>query len=106
MRAVVFAYHDVGYVCLQELLRSGAEIAAVITHTDAPGEEIWFRSVRQLAETHALPVFAPENVNTPEWIARISAWQPDLLFSFYYRKILARTILAIPKSGALNLHGS
>jgi methionyl-tRNA formyltransferase len=106
MRSVVFAYHDIGYVCVQELLRSGATVAAVFTHADDPREEIWFRSVRALAEAHGLPVFAPDTVNTPEWIARIAALQPDFLFSFYYRKILCREILDTARSGALNLHGS
>jgi len=106
MRAVVFAYHDMGYMCLQELLRSGATVAAVFTHQDDPREEIWFRSVRALAEAHGLPVFAPDSVNTPDWIARIAGWQPDFLFSFYYRKILCQEILVIPRFGALNLHGS
>ena len=106
MRSVVFAYHDIGYVALQELLRAGADVAAVITHDDDPREEIWFRSVRQLAARHGCPVFAPDSVNTPEWIARVRAWQPDFLFSFYYRKLLAKAVLAIPTRGALNLHGS
>lgn len=106
MRSVVFAYHDIGYACLQELLSGGAEVAGVITHTDDANEEIWFRSVRQLAETHGLPVFAPDTIKTPEWIERIAAWQPDFLFSFYYRKILPREILALPGRGAFNLHGS
>jgi methionyl-tRNA formyltransferase len=106
MRSVVFAYHDVGYVSLQELLRAGADVAAVITHEDDPTEELWFRSVRGLAEAHHLPVFTPPTVKTPEWIARIAAWQPDFVFSFYYRKILPKEILAVPPRGALNLHGS
>lgn len=106
MRAVVFAYHDIGYVSLQELLRAGAEVAAVITHEDDPNEEQWFRSVRELAEAQHLPVFTPPTVNAPEWIARIAAWQPDFVFSFYYRKILPKEILALPRRGALNLHGS
>ena len=106
MRSVVFAYHDIGYVCLQELLRSGATVVAVFTHDDDPREEIWFRSVRELAEARGLPVFAPDSVNTPEWIDRIGSWQPDFLFSFYYRKILCKEILGLAKRGALNLHGS
>jgi methionyl-tRNA formyltransferase len=106
MRSVVFAYHDVGYVCLQELLRAGDQVAAVLTHADDPGEDVWFRSVRQLAEAHAVPVFTPESVNTLDWIERIGGWRPDFLFSFYYRKILSEQILAIPRLGALNLHGS
>ncbi len=106
MRSVVFAYHDVGYVCLQELLRSGDEVVAVVTHDDAPDEEVWFRSVRQLAEARGVPAYAPDTVNTPAWIERLRAWQPDFLFSFYYRKLLCADILAIPRYGALNLHGS
>ncbi|MBP1685165.1 MAG: formyl transferase [Deltaproteobacteria bacterium] len=106
MRSVVFAYHDIGYVCLRELLDAGASVAAVITHDDDPGEAIWFRSVRQLAEAHGLPVFAPDTVNTSEWVARIAGWKPDFLFSFYFRKLLSNDILALPARGALNLHGS
>lgn len=106
MRCVVFAYQDVGYVCLRELLRAGADVAAVITHDDDPNEAIWFRSVRQLAEEHGLPVFAPPNVNAPEWIERLRDYAPDFLFSFYYRKILGAELLRLPKRGALNLHGS
>ena len=106
MRCVVFAYHDIGYVCLQELLRAGAEVAAVFTHDDDPDEQIWFRSVRQLAEAHQIPVFAPASVSTPEWIARITASQPDFIFSFYYRKLLSNEVLAAARRGALNLHGS
>jgi len=106
MRCVVFAYHDIGYVCLQELLRAGADVIAVFTHDDDPGEQIWFRSVRQLAEAHQIPVFAPASVNTPEWIARITASQPDFIFSFYYRKLLSNEVLAAARRGALNLHGS
>jgi methionyl-tRNA formyltransferase len=106
MRSVVFAYHDIGYVALEELLRAGATVAAVITHDDDPGETIWFRSVRHLAEGYGLPVYAPHTVNTPEWVERIRGWEPDFLFSFYYRKLLSSDVLALARRGALNLHGS
>jgi len=106
MRSLVFAYHDIGYVCLRELLHAGATVPAVITHEDDLNEEIWFRSVRQLAESHGIPVFAPETVHTPEWVARLASWQPDMLFSFYYRKLLSKDVLALAPRGALNLHGS
>ena len=40
---VLFAYSEVGSVCLEELLKDGANVAAVYTHEDDPNEEIWFR---------------------------------------------------------------
>ena len=40
MKAVVFAYHDMGCAGIQSLLDSGYEIAAIFTHPDNPGETI------------------------------------------------------------------
>ena len=106
MRAVIFAYHNVGHRCLSVLLAHGVEVALVVTHRDNPAERIWFESVRALAQLHGLPVATPDDPNTPEFIARIAALEPDLLFSFYYRQMLAAELLAIPTRGALNMHGS
>ncbi|HEX5421848.1 MAG TPA: formyltransferase family protein, partial [Gammaproteobacteria bacterium] len=106
MRAIVLAYHDMGCTGIEALLAHGFEIAAVITHADAGNEQIWFRSVAELAARRKLPVFAPEDVNHPLWLAKIRALEPDILFSLYYRKLLSKELLAIPPRGCLNLHGS
>jgi methionyl-tRNA formyltransferase len=106
MRSVVFAYQDVGYVCLEVLLALGADVVAVFTHDDDPAEHIWFRSVRGLAERHALPVFAPERLDSNEWLARLRGWDPDFIFSFYYRRLLPAAVLGTARRGAFNLHGS
>ena len=49
MKAVVLAYHNIGCVGLEALLRHGFDVQAVFTHKDAPGERIWFNSVAELA---------------------------------------------------------
>ena len=104
--AVVFAYHNVGCRCLSVLLAHGVEVVLVVTHRDNPKETIWFDSVAELAALHGIPVITPDNPNTPEVIAQIRALQADFFFSFYYREMLKRELLEIPKSGALNMHGS
>jgi methionyl-tRNA formyltransferase len=103
---VVFAYHDVGYACLDVLIRRGGRIAAVFTHDDNPNESIFFRSVARLAREHGITVHTPENINAPEWVARIRALQPELIFSFYYRNMICQAILDLPRLGAVNMHGS
>ncbi len=103
---MVFAYHDVGYDCLDLLIRRGERIVAVFTHEDNPQEEIWFKSVADLAARHHLPVHRPTSVNTPDWIARIRALQPAVIFSFYYRNLICQEILDLPPLGAFNMHGS
>jgi len=103
---LVFAYHDVGYECLDALIQNDENIVAVITHKDNPEEEIWFRSVAGLAKKYGIPVYTPETVNTPSWIEQIRTWEPDLIFSFYYRNMLGEEVLRIPQLGAFNMHGS
>ena len=105
-RAVVFAYSEVGVRCVRALLAQGIEIPLLFTHADDPGEHQWFGSVRQLAEAHDLKVVAPDTPNTPEWIAAGRAASPDFLFSFYYRYMLDKAWLKVPRRGALNMHGS
>ena len=105
-RVVVFGYHDMGVACLQELLDQGVNLVGVVTHADDPAEAIWFGSVATLARANAIPVLTPEDPNVPGVVEEIRALRPDLLFSFYYRRLLAPAILALPRLAAVNLHGS
>jgi len=104
MKLLVFAYHDIGYECLKVLIEGGEEIVAVVTHADDPNEEVWFRSVADLAESHALPVYTPSNPSAPGFVERMRSLAPDLLFSFYYRRLLSRELLGVSKLGGINLH--
>jgi methionyl-tRNA formyltransferase len=106
MRAVVCAYGEIGAASLEALLELGVDVPLVVTHEDAPGERIWFRSVRDLAEGAGVRAIAPSDVNAPEPLAQIAEAAPDFLFSFYFRSMLKRPALALAKRGALNLHGS
>ncbi|WP_434524571.1 bifunctional UDP-4-amino-4-deoxy-L-arabinose formyltransferase/UDP-glucuronic acid oxidase ArnA [Photorhabdus asymbiotica] len=106
MKAIVFAYHDIGCVGINALIKAGFDIQAVFTHTDDPTENHFFSSVARLSADLELPVFAPENVNHPLWIERIRELKPDVIFSFYYRNMLSEDILSLASLGAFNLHGS
>jgi methionyl-tRNA formyltransferase len=106
VRTVVFGYHEIGYVCLEELIAFGAKIDCLFTHEDDPGEEVWFRRPAFLAEKHGIPVYTPDNLKGGNWAELIRGFSPDIVFSFYYRKMIPPEILEIPRIGALNLHGS
>ena len=104
-KLIVCAYHNVGYRCIGELLRQGAEIALIFTHEDSPTEQIWFSSVRELAEKNGIP-YLTTDISLPENVEKVRAIAPDFIFSFYYRNMISSEVLAIPTRGALNLHGS
>ncbi|MDE2129380.1 MAG: formyltransferase [Betaproteobacteria bacterium] len=106
MRAVVFAYHNVGARALRTLLAGGMQIELVLTHPDDPGETIWFESVAAVAAEHGIPVALVDLSVPPELQARVAAIHPDYLFSFYFRRMLPPALLATARIAALNMHGS
>ncbi len=105
-RAVVFAYHDVGVRGLEVLRAAGVDIPLLATHEDDPRETVWFGSVAARARLYGIPVVTPADPNARETVESVRAAAPDLLFSFYYRRMLGAELLALPRRGAYNLHGS
>lgn len=106
MRLAVFAYHDIGYECLKLLIDWKEETVALVTHEDDPEEKSWFRSVAELGRRHGLAVYSPSNPNAPAFVDLVRRLEPDLILSFYYRLLLSKELLAIPRLGGINLHGS
>jgi len=105
-RILFFGYSEVVYECLELLLARGDNVVALITHEDDPHEKIWFRTPALAAREHGVTVRTPASVNTPEWIEKIAGLRPDLILSVYYRNIICSPILALPRLGAFNMHGS
>jgi methionyl-tRNA formyltransferase len=105
-RIVVFAYSLVGHSCLKALIEAGENIVGVFTHPDTPGEPLWFPSVAELAKGNGIPVIATEGPKEPDVLEALQRMRPDLLFSFYYRKMIPSAILDLPRLGCFNMHGS
>jgi len=105
-RIAVFAYSDTGHACLKHLLDRREKVVFVGTHRDVPGENLWYPSVAELARGHGLEPLVVENPLDGQAIARLRSAAPDLLFSFYYRRILPEEMLSAPPLGAWNMHGS
>jgi methionyl-tRNA formyltransferase len=103
-RCVLFAYHDMGYACLDALLKMGAPIAALFTHRDDAHEEIWWRSCADLAARHGVPVHFDESVEGLR--EKVSVLRPAIIYSFSYRHLIPENVLALASIGAFNLHPS
>ncbi len=106
MRAVVFAYHNVGCRCLSVLLAHGVDVALAVTHDDDPRENVWFESVERLARLHDVPVAKPRDGADPGLLQQVRDARPQFIFSFYYRHMLPTAVIDCAASGALNMHGS
>jgi methionyl-tRNA formyltransferase len=106
VRAVVFAYHNVGVRCLRVLLAHGVDIALIVTHEDNPNETIFFASVAQLAQDYAILTIKTSTTDQDVISRAVREAAPDFIFSFYFRNMLPTSVLALAKRGALNMHGS
>jgi methionyl-tRNA formyltransferase len=104
--AVVFAYSEVGFRCLQVLLDQGVRVPLVFTHEDQAGEQHWFASVADLARSRGVRVVTTAQPAAPEWLAEIRRLAPDYILAAYYRAMLPPSLLALARWGALNMHGS
>jgi len=103
---VVAGYSDVGFRCTKWLLDAGEKVSLIYTHPDQPGESRWWDSLAGLGAARGVPVRLVESLSGPAEAAHLRSLAPDFLFSFYFRKMIPKEILAIPARGALNMHGS
>jgi methionyl-tRNA formyltransferase len=94
------------------LLASRHRVVGLVTQPDrAAGETRG--STRQtgagmkaIAEQHGIPVYQPESINTPEGVARLKVWGPDLLVVAAYGQILNNDVLSTTPHGGINVHAS
>jgi methionyl-tRNA formyltransferase len=59
-----------------------------------------------IARARGIPVVQPEKINTPEGVAALQEFKPDLLVVAAYGQILSREVLAVPAKGGINVHAS
>ena len=90
------------------LLESGHSIVGVLTQPEKTGRghHQHVNPIKELAIQRGVPVFQPERVNRPEMLDTLRSLQADAFIVAAYGQILKPELLAIPRLGAFNLHGS
>jgi len=95
---------------LEALFVSGHEIPLVVTQPDRPqgrGLELAISPVKHTAQRHSLPIEQPEKIkNNADFRALLEKTQPDAIIVVGYGRIVPPWMLALPKHGNINLHGS
>ncbi len=92
-----------------EGLTAHYEVVGVVTQPDRPagrGRRLRPPAVRLAAHHLGLPVLQPDRLSTPEALAAVRAWAPDLMVVVAFGQLLRPAILDLPRFGCLNLHAS
>ncbi len=109
MRIVFMGTPDFAAASLRKLLKEGFEVVGVFTQPDKPkgrGNQIAFSPVKELALEAGLPVYQPDKMRDGRALAILQELQPDILVVVAYGRILPDELLALPRYGAVNVHGS
>lgn len=109
MRIVFMGTPDFAAASLQKLLDEKFNVVGVFTQPDKPkgrGMELSYSPVKELALAHGLPVYQPEKMRDGTAYAQVKALAPDILVVVAYGRILPDELLALPRYGAVNVHGS
>ncbi|KGQ24189.1 methionyl-tRNA formyltransferase [Gallibacterium anatis CCM5995] len=94
---------------LQALLASQHRVIAVYTQPDKPagrGKKLQPSAVKQLALAHNLPIFQPKSLRKEEAQQQLAQLNADVMVVVAYGLILPKAVLATPRLGCLNVHGS
>lgn len=92
------------------VLAAGHEVALVVSQPDRPvgrSQQMTAPPVKQAALAAGLPVTQPEKIrNNAEFRGRLESIAPDAIVVVAYGRIIPPWMLALPRLGCINLHGS
>jgi methionyl-tRNA formyltransferase len=112
LRLVMMGTGTFGEPTFEALIAGPHQVVGLVTQPDRPvGQERGSsrqigRSLKNLALAKGIPVFQPENLNTPEAVEQLQRLQPDLLVVAAFGQILSRAVLAVARLGGINVHAS
>jgi len=94
---------------LDALLSSEHQVVGVFTQPDRPagrGKKLMPSPVKVLAEEKGLPVFQPASLRAEENQQLVANLNADVMVVVAYGLILPKAVLAMPRLGCINVHGS
>ena len=110
MRIVFAGTPDPAVPSLQRLIDSPHhDVVAVLTRPDAVsgrGRKVTRSPIGELADDHGIPVLTPRKPGDEEFVAELTALEPDCCPVVAYGALLPPPVLAIPRFGWINLHFS
>ncbi len=95
---------------LEAVIAEGHDVRLVVTQPDRAagrGMELQVGAVKACALRRGLPVVQPETIKrNEEFRAKLEAIAPDAILVVAYGRIIPDWMLALPRFGCINLHGS
>lgn len=109
MKIIFFGTTDFAVESLDQILKSGHEVAAVVTAENKLGgrgrKELIKSAVCVYAEENGLKLLQPKALKGPKFLEKISKFKADLFVVVAFR-MMPEVLWSMPPKGTINLHGS
>ena len=108
MKIVFFGTPEFAVESLDKLIKSGFDIAAVVTMPDkiaGRGHKLIESDVKKYALEKGLKILQPEKLKSPEFIKELQEIDADLFIVIAFR-MLPEIVWKMPRLGTFNLHAS
>ena len=109
MRLVFLGSPPFALPVFDRVLTGPHDVRALVTQPDrrkGRGRKVQTSLLVELAGEHGVEVVQPETTKDPEFVARLRAFEPDVLLVASYGEILREDVLDMCPHGALNVHAS
>ncbi|MBF0531513.1 MAG: methionyl-tRNA formyltransferase [Candidatus Omnitrophica bacterium] len=109
LKIVFFGSDDFAAAHLQALLTSEHRVVGCVTQPDKPqdrGMKVAVSPVKTAALQQGVPVLQPEDIKDARLLTALTNLAADLFLVIAYGRFLPDTLLALPRLGAINVHGS
>ena len=108
-RIVFFGTPSFALPTLQSLLDGPDQVVGIVTQPDREkgrGRKVVLSPVKELALRYGIHPLQPVKVKEEAFQEALRNLQPDLMAVVAYGQILPKSVLSIPKYGAVNVHAS
>ncbi|MCR5059035.1 MAG: methionyl-tRNA formyltransferase [Clostridiales bacterium] len=109
MRIIFMGTPELAATVLSRLVKENYEVVLVVTQPDKPvGRKMILTPppAKVEAEKNGIEVWQPNSLRTEEALEKVRSYEPDLIITAAYGKILPKDMLDLPKYGCVNVHGS
>ena len=109
LKIVFMGTPDIAAGIVRALKEDGYNVVLGVCQPDKPvGRKkiITPPPVKVYLEEAGIPCYQPDTLRTDDAFKTLSSYEPDLMITCAYGKILPQNILDIPKYGSLNVHAS
>lgn len=108
VRIVYMGTPEFAVAPLDELLKAGYDVAAVVTVADKQsgrGMKVSESAVKKYAVEHNIPVLQPEKLKDPAFLEELKSFKANLFVVVAFR-MLPKEVWSMPYLGTFNLHAS